>query len=73
MPNAVYNFGLRVYDDSTEHGKFEFSVSGDRLADGYVIDNLPVGVSYQLWEYTPTDSNTSNRYGKIPVFVDSAV
>ncbi|MGN1457866.1 MAG: SpaH/EbpB family LPXTG-anchored major pilin [Acutalibacteraceae bacterium] len=58
VPGAVYNFGLRLFkqngDETIELGTKKFSIKGEEIANGYEVE-VPVGVSYQLWEYEPTD------------------
>ncbi|MGN1139378.1 MAG: RICIN domain-containing protein [Ruminococcus sp.] len=74
VSDASYNFGLRVYKDNsddttTEYGTIKFTIKGKDIGTPYVIENLPIGANYQLWEYSPYD--TVNYYGS-PEFVDDA-
>lgn len=70
VPGAVYNFSLRLFRKNSDgttvgYGQKDFSISGDNLKEEITFDNLPVGVSYELWEYYPSDEE---RYYIPPEF-----
>ncbi|MGN1112497.1 MAG: isopeptide-forming domain-containing fimbrial protein, partial [Acutalibacteraceae bacterium] len=65
VSGAVYNFSLRFFSTNadgttSECGQKDFSISGDKLSTVVMLDKLPAGVSYELWQYYPDDAN--HRY-----------
>lgn len=63
MADSTYYIGLHIFDSTYDYGTKTISVLGaTELGDAKakLISGLPVGTSYELWEYYPDD--VSNEY-----------